>query len=441
MTLYNFDEPINRKNTACAKWDRHAKSGKPEDLLPLWVADMDFPVPHEVTRALHERVDHAIFGYTDPSDSYYEAVTSWFEAHHGWSFDAEEITITPGVCFALAQAVQAFTQPGDAVLIQPPVYYPFRMLIAENNRVVVKAPLTYDVEVARTGQAWAVAHSGESGEGTAARAEHGAESEEGVAAADAASAAARGGEVRPPHPYSIDFDAFEQTIIETRPKLFFLCNPHNPVGRVWREDELRRMGEICFKHDVIVVSDEIHADFSRPGFRHVPFATLGEEFKQKSVICTAPSKTFNLAGLQVSNIVIADPKLRLKFRAAVDATGYGNINSLGMVAAEASYRYGLEWLTQVKEYLEGNLAAMNEFLARELPQVTLVQPESTYLTWVDCHGLDLTHDELKRAVEEKARLWLDHGAMFGSEGVGFMRFNNATQRATLMQALEQFSLL
>jgi cystathionine beta-lyase len=413
MAVYDFDVPVERRGTSCAKWDMHARRGKPTDLLPLWVADMDFKIPPAAVRALKERAEHAVFGYTDPSEGYFEALTSWYERYHGLRFTAEDVTVTPGVCFALAQAVQAFTQPGDAVLIQPPVYYPFRHIIAENGRKVAKAPLIYDAKLAREGAKQAVTQASQNGEGDQAP--------------------------RPTHPYSIDFDAFERAIEESGAKLFLLCNPHNPVGRVWREDELRRMGEICAAHDVVVVSDEIHADFARPGFTHVSFASLGDDFAARSVICTAPSKTFNLAGLQVSNIVISNPDLRRKFKLCVQATGFDNINAMGMVAAEACYREGREWLDDLKDYLEGNLAAMNRILAERLPQVTLIQPESTYLTWLDCAGTGLTHDELIETVERDAKLWLDHGAMFGPEGIGFLRFNNATQRSTLTQALNQLA--
>jgi cystathionine beta-lyase len=402
---FNFDEPVERRGTSCAKWDMHARRGKPVDLLPLWVADMDFRIPQQAVDAICERAQHAVFGYTDPSDGYYAAVCNWFSTYHNWDFTPDEITVTPGVCFALAQAVQAFTQPGDTVLIQPPVYYPFRLIVRENGRNVANAPLTYNAECAQ---------------------------------ASAAAAAANPG-AQPEHPYSIDFDAFERTIVETGAKLFLLCNPHNPVGRVWTPAELNRMGEICAAHGVIVVADEIHADFARPGFTHTPFATLGDTFAQNCVVCTAPSKTFNLAGLQVSNIVVPNPHLRAKFRATCQATGFDNINALGMVAAQACYESGRPWLDALKAYLEGNLAFMNQFLAAELPAVTLVQPQSTYLTWLDCTGLGISHDELRQRVEQDAKLWLDHGAMFGPEGVGFLRFNNATQRATLEQALKQLA--
>jgi cystathionine beta-lyase len=353
----------------------------------MWVADMDFEVPPAAVEAIIERAHHGVFGYTDPSESYMEAVCNWLDTHEGWRPSIEWLTVTPGVVYALSQAVCAFTEPGDAVLIQPPVYYPFRAVIQECSREVAYAPLVYSPEAAE--------------------------------------------------PYSIDFEAFERVARESGAKLFLLCNPHNPVGRVWREDELKRLGDICAELGIIVVSDEIHADFARPGYKHVSFASLGDKYQQNCVICTAPSKTFNLAGLQTSNIFTPNDELRIKFDAAVESTGYGNINVFGMAACEACYTQGDEWLDELKDYLEGNLAFLKDFIAREIPALKVIEPQSTYLVWVDCSGLGLNHSELRDLFENRAKLWLDHGAMFGPEGKGFMRFNIATQRATIKQALQQ----
>lgn len=440
--IYDFDEPVERRGTSCAKYDMATRRGKDPELLPLWVADMDFRVPDEVTRALHERVDHAVFGYTDPDDAYYEAVSNWFRTRHGWSLEQTWFTITPGVVFALASAVRAFTEPGDAVLIQPPVYYPFRHVIRNNARRVVTAPLTYDRTRAQAEFAEATAIA-EHDANVSDSASAGSDAFEPAPTATIAQGAQKSAPSAPApaaaHPYSIDLEAFERVIAQERPKLFLLCNPHNPVGRVWSEPELRRLGEICLEYGVIVASDEIHADFARPGFTHVPFASLGPDFARNCVVCTAPSKTFNLAGMQVSNIITPNEQLRKRFKAAVDATGFDNINTLGMVAARASYEHGGPWLDQLKAYLDENLAFMNRFVARKIPGITVVQPQGTYLTWLDCSGLGISHDELVELAEKKAKLWLDHGAMFGAEGTGFLRFNNATQRATLTRALEQLA--
>lgn len=385
---YDFDTVIERRGTDCIKYDQAEVRGKSPDLLPLWVADMDFALPPEILRPLHDRVGHGIFGYSEPNDDYFEAVHGWFSTRYGWDVKREWAVFTPGVVFAIATAIRAFSDPGDAVLIQPPVYYPFRGMIEANGRTTATASLVYDAEA---------------------------------------------------HAYSIDFDAFERVVAETQPKVFLLCNPHNPGGRVWTPDELRRLGDICMAHDVIVVSDEIHQDFARPGFAHTVFAALDERFAARSVTCTSPSKSFNIAGLQVSNVFIPDPALRRRYLDAYRATGYGELNSVGIAAGRACYQHGGPWLDALKKYLEGNLAFMRDYLAEHAPQLALVEPQSTYLVWVDCKALNLTDEGLRHLVEDEARLWLDMGTMFGEEGSGFIRFNIACPRATLAQALEQLA--
>lgn len=377
---YNFDEPITRYNTSCLKWDCASRAGHAADELPLWVADMDFRIPQPAIDALVARAQHGVFGYTVAGDDYFEAVAGWFERHHHWRPKRQWLAMTPGVVFALGTAIRAFTQPGEAVLIQPPVYYPFRLMIEQNGHTVANAPLAYDSQR-----------------------------------------------------YSIDFEAFETVLVESGAKLFILCNPHNPVGRAWSADELRRLGDICLKHSVTVVADEIHADFARPGHTHVPFASLGEAYEQSCVVCTAPSKTFNLAGLQVSNIFIPNPKLRHVFKEKLQRTGFGEINAMGLAATKACYEEGDEWLRELKAYLEGNLDVLRDACER-IEGVHLVEPESTYLPWIDCRELGLTDNELTRLIEKEAKLWLDMGTMFGTEGSGFVRMNIATQRSNIEEA-------
>lgn len=381
---YDFDTPVDRRGTGCVKLELAESMGKSPDLLPLWIADMDFRVPMEAVDAIKARADHGVFGYTEMTSGYYDAVCSWMERRNGWRPKSEWLISTPGVVFALAAAVRAYTAPGDTVLIQPPVYYPFFEVVKNNGRVLAEAPLR---EVAGR--------------------------------------------------YEMDFDALEREVERSRPKVLFLCNPHNPVGRVWSRGELERLGEICLKHNMIVVSDEIHADFNRAGFEHVSFASLGDEFAQRSVICTAPSKTFNLAGLQASNIFIPGENLCALFREEMARLGYDNANIMGLAAAEACFRHGDEWFDQLKEYLEGNFDFLRAFLRDRIPALKLVEPEGTYLAWVDCRGLGLSHDELVRFVEDEAGLWLDEGTMFGREGAGFMRINMATQRSLIESALVQ----
>lgn len=390
MATYNFDKIINRKGTNCLKYDYAVERGKPADVLPLWVADMDFTVSEEITKSLHAAVDHGIYGYTQPKDAYYNAITNWMEKNHNWKTKREWIMKTPGVVFALGAAVKAFTKPGDAVLIQNPVYYPFTNIIRDNDRRVIDNTLVYEKRVT---------------EGKSQ--------------------------------YSIDYEDFERKIAQENIKLFILCNPHNPVGRVWNREELQYLGEICLRHHVIVVSDEIHNDFVYPGFEHTVFANVDPRFAEFTVTCTAPSKTFNLAGLQISNIFISNETLREAFQKEIDKTGYDEPNALGAVACEAAYRGGQEWLDQLRAYLLENLNFLRAYLQEKIPQIHLVEPEGTYLVWLDCSELGISGKELDQFIVEKAGLWLDGGAMFGPSGADFQRVNIACPRATLELALDK----
>ena len=390
MATYNFDKIINRKGTNCLKYDYAVERGKPADVLPLWVADMDFTVSEEITKSLHAAVDHGIYGYTQPKDAYYNAITNWMEKNHNWKTKREWIMKTPGVVFALGAAVKAFTKPGDAVLIQNPVYYPFTNIIRDNDRRVIDNTLVYEKRVT---------------EGKSQ--------------------------------YSIDYEDFERKIVQENIKLFILCNPHNPVGRVWNREELQYLGEICLRHHVIVVSDEIHNDFVYPGFEHTVFANVDPRFAEFTVTCTAPSKTFNLAGLQISNIFISNETLREAFQKEIYKTGYDEPNALGAVACEAAYRGGQEWLDQLRAYLLENLNFLRAYLQEKIPQIHLVEPEGTYLVWLDCSELGISGKELDQFIVEKAGLWLDGGAMFGPSGADFQRVNIACPRATLELALDK----
>ena len=378
MTTYNFDKIINRKGTNCLKYDFAVERGKPAEVLPLWVADMDFQVSEEITKSLHAAVEHGIYGYTQPKDPYYNAIMNWMKKNHQWETKREWIVKTPGVVFALSAAVKAFTKPGDAVLIQNPVYYPFTNTLVYEKRVT---------------------------EGKSQ--------------------------------YSIDYEDFERKIVQENIKLFILCNPHNPVGRVWTREELQYLGEICLRHHVIVVSDEIHNDFVYPGFEHTVFANVDPRFAEFTVTCTAPSKTFNLAGLQISNIFIPNETLREAFQKEIDKTGYDEPNALGAVACEAAYRGGQEWLDQLRAYLLENLNFLRAYLQEKIPQIHLVEPEGTYLVWLDCSELGITGKELDQFIVDKAGLWLDGGSMFGPSGAAFQRVNIACPQATLELALNK----
>lgn len=381
---YDFDTVIDRNHTNCLKYDFKTERGMEEDVLPLWVADMDFQTLPEIRSRLQEVVSHGIFGYSDGKEDYFAAVQGWYARHFGWEIKKEWLIKTPGVVYAIAAAVAAYTNEGDAVLIQQPVYYPFGQMIRENKRKLVNNPL----------------------------------------------------QQRDGH-YEIDFADFEQKIVEHHVKLFLLCSPHNPVGRVFEEWELKKLGDICIRHHVIVLSDEIHSDFTYPGHTHHVFASLGEVYANQCVICTAPSKTFNLAGLQISNILIPNEKLRHAFESAVTRTGYSQAGIMGLVATQAAYEHGDEWVAELKAYLYENLNFVREYLKENLPQIRLIEPEGTYLLWLDFGGLGLTEKELEELVVKKAKLWLDRGAVFGAEGRGFERINIACPRSTLKQALDQ----
>ncbi|MCI8439664.1 MAG: pyridoxal phosphate-dependent aminotransferase [Oscillospiraceae bacterium] len=386
MAAYSFDTVIDRRNTNSLKYDFAAEHGLPEDVLPLWVADMDFPAPEPVLQALRRAVDHGIFGYSNTKGDYYEAVSGWFRERFGWRTQPEWMVKTPGVVFALAAAVRALTAPGDAILVQPPVYYPFFSVIRDNQRQVVENRLVY----------------------TDGR-------------------------------YEIDFADFERKIAESHVKMFFLCSPHNPVGRVWTAEELRRLGGVCQRYGVFVVSDEIHCDFAFPDHPHTIFLEANPHLARQAIVCTAPSKTFNLAGLQASNIWIPDSGVRERFRQAVGRSGYAELNALGLVACQAAYQHGGEWLEACRTYMRDNLAFLRGYLAAHIPQVRLVEPEGTYFAWLDCSGLGLSDQDLDRLIIHGAKLWLDAGHIFGGDAGQFQRVVLACPRATLQLALERLA--
>lgn len=381
---YDFDEIIDRRNTDCLKYDFAAEQGMPEDVLPLWVADMDFRTAPGIIERTVEDAKFGIYGYTESKDDYFRAVAAWYEDYFDWKVEKSWLVKTPGIVFAISVAIQALTQKGDAVIIQQPVYYPFSAVIKDNGRTLVNSEL-----VLREGH------------------------------------------------YEIDFKDFEQKIIENKVKLFILCSPHNPVGRVWTIEELRKLGEICLKYDVKVVSDEIHSDFVYEGRKHYVFAAVDSAFEQNCIICTAPSKTFNLAGLQASNIFIPNPQIRKAFERQVSVVGYSQLNMIGLHACQAAYETGREWLEELKLYLKGNLDYVRDYLEENLTQIKLIEPEGTYLIWLDCRGLGLSEEKLEELIVHKAKLWLDAGTIFGKAGKGFERINIACPRAVLEEAMKR----
>lgn len=380
----NFDEIIERKGTDCLKYDFAKRRGLPEDVLPLWIADMDFRTSSYVEDALIDRTKHGIFGYSEVQEDYFRAVAGWMNRHHNWNVEPGWLIKTPGVVFALAMAVKAYTEVGDCVLIQQPVYYPFSEVIEDNERVIVSNDLYLGTD----------------------------------------------------NRYHIDFEDFEKKIVEHHIKLFLLCNPHNPSGRVFTKEELTKLGDICLKHGVIVVSDEIHNDFVFKG-EHTVFASVKKEYEDISVICTSPSKTFNLASMLISNIFIPNKKLKSKFRHEVDAAGISQLGVLGLEAAKAAYEKGDEWYEKMMAYVRENIEYVKKYVEENMPGVKVIDGEGTYLVWLDFRATGIEAEELDHRIIYDAKLWLDSGKIFGKTGLGFQRINVATPRKIVTECLER----
>jgi len=378
---YNFDEVINRHNTNSYKYDFPELFNKPSGMLPLWVADMDFRIPPEVMAAIQKVADHGVYGYTGVKDDYFQAVAGWFKDMHGYDVKSDWMIKVPGIVFALGMAIKGLTAPGDRIVIQKPLYYPIENTIVANERVAIDNPLVYS-------------------QGR----------------------------------YTIDLEDFERKIVENKARMFILCNPHNPVGRVWTREELLAMGRICQKYECIVVSDEIHCDIVFGEHKHLVFSTICEEFADFSLILTAPSKTFNLAGLQNANIFIPNEGLRARFAHEIWATGYQQLNVMGLTACQAAYMHGRDWLAELTVYLAKNAGFVCETLAAELPQVKPVALEGSYLQWLDFTALGLPHEELEGRLD-RAKVWFSSGTAFGAAGAGFFRVNLACPKSTLETAM------
>ncbi|MDR2039865.1 MAG: pyridoxal phosphate-dependent aminotransferase [Bacteroidales bacterium] len=377
--MYHFDEIVRRRNSNSYKWD----TAEDENVLPMWVADMDFRTAPAIINALERRVQHGIFGYAKVPETYFDAVIGWFRKRHHFTIEREWILFTSGVVPALSAVIKALTQPGDKVIVQTPVYNCFFSSIRNNQCGMVENRLIYK-------------------DGT----------------------------------YSIDFDDLEQKTADTSAKLLLLCSPHNPAGRVWSREELTKMGEICLRNNVIIVSDEIHCDLVYPGHTHIPFASISEKFLKNSVTCTAPSKTFNLAGIQVANIIAEDEEIRRKIDKALNINEVCEINVFAIEALIAAYNEGVEWLEELKEYLYGNYRTLTGFFEQHLPHLPVLPLEATYLVWVDCSALNRTSEEITKTLLDKEKLWINEGTMYGEAGEGFIRINIATQRENLLKGLK-----
>lgn len=379
----NFDLIHNRKNTRSVKWDMVESMFQSPDVLPMWVADMDFKAPQPVLDALVKRAEHGIFGYTVIDQDVTNSIINWVEKRHHWKIESESLSFSSGVVTSLHMAVQAFTEPNDNILIQTPVYTPFYNVIEQHDRNVVKSPL--------------VLHD---------------------------------------NYYQIDFYDFEEKL-KTGVKAFILCSPHNPVGRVWREDELKEMARLCLKHDVIIISDEIHADLTYPGYQHIPIASLSSDISEQTITCMSPSKTFNLAGLQASYIITTDKEKRTKLANQLSIQGQGMLNTMGNTALEAAYTYGEAWLDELKQVVKDNYDYVNETFKEHAPELTVTQSEGTYLVWIDCSRLDLDSDALKKFMNEQAKVGLNAGLSYGEEGKLFMRMNIACPKSTVEEGVKR----
>ncbi len=382
---YDFDRLVERRGSNSLKWDFGEAFTGYRDLLPLWVADMDFAAPPPVQKAIRRRAAHGIYGYSDRSAAYGQAVQGWMKRRFGWEIETEWLVWTPGIVTALNLAVQAFTRPLDKVVIQPPVYHPFSLAVTHNGRQLALNPL--HLEDGR---------------------------------------------------YRMDPEGLEK-LVDEGTRLLIFCSPHNPVGRVWSRQELLRLADICLRHGLIIVSDEIHADLVLPGCQHTPLASLSPDIAALTVTCTSPSKTFNLAGLQTSNLIIPGRELRQRFRQALAAAGLMLPNPFGIVALEAAYNQGEEWLEQLLGYLQGNFDFLRAFVSREIPKLKVFPLEGTYLAWLDFRGFGLDAGRIKELLLKEAGLWLDDGASFGEGGSGFQRLNIACPRARLAEALERLA--
>lgn len=380
----NFDEYIERRHTDSLKYDFAARRGLPEDVLPLWVADMDFRTSSYVEDAVIERTRHGIFGYTETGEEYFQSVAGWMKRRHDWDVEYSWLVKTPGVVFALAMAVKGFTDEGDGVLIQQPVYYPFSEVIEDNNRVIVSNDLVLGDD----------------------------------------------------NRYHIDFEDFEKKIVDNKIKLFFLCSPQNPTGRVFTREELEKLGDICVKYGVIVVSDEIHNDFAFFG-EHTVFTKVKKEFEDISIVCTSVSKTFNLASMLISNIFIPNAKIRHVFKKQYAAAGMSQLSALGITATSVAYNKGDEWYEKMIDYVKANILFVKDYVKKNIPGVRVIDGEGTYLMWLDFRGTGLSGTEIDRKIIYEAKLWLDSGKIFGKTGTGFQRINVAVPRSTVVECLER----
>jgi len=378
---YNFDEIIDREGTHSIKYDLRKQVFRNDAVIPMWVADTDFRTPDFIMNSLYQRLEHEILGYSLVPSTFYESIVNWNNRHHNWKIKAEWISFAPGVVPALSLLIMAFTQPGEGIIIQPPVYFPFFSVVKNHKRRLIQNALMYN-------------------RGT----------------------------------YAMDLDDLEAKMAEGA-RMMFLCSPHNPTGHVWSPDILRKVGDLCLKYGILLISDEIHSDLILPGFKHTPTAILSPEIAANTVTCMAPSKTFNLAGLATAYLITSNPKLRSRYEEVLDQVHVGSGNILGFTATEAAYNYGDEWLKQLMDYIAGNLKFLMDFIAEKIPKIKVINPGATYLVWMDCSELGMSPEALKNFMISDAGIGLNDGLMFGKEGAGFQRINIGCPRQVLHNAL------
>jgi len=378
---YNFDEIINRENTACEKWDSRLEIFGTQDLIPMWVADMDFRTPDFIIDAIKERLKHEVFGYSSKPKSYYDSIIKWVKQKHNWSINEEWIAFSPGVVPALSMLVLAFTEPNDKIIIQPPVYHPFTFVTKENNRIILENPL-----------------------------------------------------ILKGNRYFIDYDDLKTKLKDA--KLLILSNPHNPGGMVWTKDELEKIGKLCVENDVLIIADEIHSDLVFAPHKYTPMASISSEIANQTITCIAPSKTFNMAALATSSVIISNKELKKKYDSVLHTIHVGMGNVFGIAASEAAYTHGNEWIEQLLIYIEKNINYTEKYIVENIPQITMIRPEGTYLIWLDCRKLNLKGDDLNQFFIKKAKVGLNDGRWFGTGGEGFMRMNVACPLDILKKALD-----
>ena len=381
--MWNFDEPAGREGTDCIKYDRREETFGVKDVIPMWVADMDFNTPDFIVESLQKRLEHPIYGYSFRSTEYFQSMIRWIKSRHNWSVEKEWISFCPGIVPALNFCTLAFTQTGDNIIVQPPVYFPFFSAAESHGRNLIYNRLTES-------------------EGT----------------------------------WSMDFDSLARGI-DSKTKMIIISNPHNPVGRVWTPEELTRLADICLKQNIVIISDEIHCDLILPGFTHTPMASLSEEIAENTVTLIAPSKTFNIAGLSTSSVIIQNPVLRKSFNRIVENLHIGNGNIFGNMASIAAYSHGHEWLDSLLDYIDNNVEFVKNYCSKMIPEIIPVQPEATYMIWLDCRKLGMSGKDLQNFFVTKAGIGMNEGSTFGPGGEGFMRMNIGATHQTVMRAMEQ----